>query len=364
MVNISSLPVPSVLQTLSYEDVLQNNIANLQTLLPDWQPIESDDYMLLLEAFAYRELYLRAEFNTLAKAFFLSTTSGSDLDNYGVFYGVERLQGSKPYADYTFTLSATQTQDVVIPKGLVLTDVTNTYTAEVLQNITIPAGTLSGIGDVELQLNISASTIKTEVITTPLPFVVTASANADFANGKDDENDESYLNRILISYANTSTAGSEESYKSYTFGADSRIEDVAVENGGAGIVNVYYYSPQADDLMQQRIVEALNATDVRPLTDTVNVEKATEVSYSITAELKILPNQETATVYANAVDNLNSSLASLKKMGDEITLSEINEFLMVDGVKEVIISSPTDNIAINPNEIGVNGDNTITFTVI
>lgn len=364
MINISNLQKPDVLQVLDYETILNQNIENFKTLMPDWIPLESDEFKLILEAFAYRELHLRAEFNNLANGFFLSTSTGADLDNYATFYNVTRLNGSKPYAYYEFSLSDALTIDLVIPAGLVLTDDTSVYSGKLLSDVTITAGSLKATGTVELQLETKTSDVKTEIITTPLPYVVEAKATDMFANGSNPETDEELRDRILLSMADKSTAGSEESYKSYTFDADERIEDVAVLNGGGGVVNVYYYSPVADAIMQTRVDETLNATDVRPLSDVVVVAKATEIQYSITAELKILPNQDTATVYSNAIDSLTDGLNSLRQIGTDITLSEINDFLKVDGVKEVVVTAPTANVVIADNEIGVNSGNTITYTVI
>ena len=364
MINISNLPKPDVLQVLDYEAILNQNIENFKTLVPDWQPLESDEFKMILEAFAYRELHLRAYFNELAKAFFLSTATGVNLDNYAVFYGIERLQGSRPYATYEFSLSEALTQDVVIPANLVLTDTTSTYEALLLNDVSIPAGETKANGTVELQQEIAQSGVKTEVITTPLPFVVSAKASEIFSHGSDVESDESFRKRILLSMADKSTAGSEETYKSFTFKADERIEDVAVLNGGAGVVNVCYYSSSADTIMQTRVEDTLNAKEVRPLTDSVVVAKASEIPFGVTAELKILPNQETATVYTNAIKSLENGLKTLKKIGTDITLSEINYFLKADGVKEVIITNPTADVVIADNEIGVNSGNTITYTVL
>lgn len=364
MINISNLPKPDVMQVLDYEAILNQNIDNFKTLVPDWIPLESDEFKMILEAFAYRELHLRAEFNNLASAFFLSTSTANDLDNYAVFYGVERLAGSKPYVNYDFSLAEPLTQDIVIPANLTLTDENSIYEAKLLSALTIFAGEIKSTGVVELQIEISSSDVKTEIITTPLPFVLSAAATDIFSNGSNVESDEEFRARILLSLADKSTAGSEETYKSFTFRADERIEDVAIVSEAAGTVNVYYYSSLADDLMSTRIIDMLNKKEVRPLTDNVVVNKATEISFHVVAELKILPNQETATVYSNAAASLIDGLKSLKQIGTDITLSEINQFLKVDGVKEVVITSPAANVEITDSEIGVNSVPTITYTII
>lgn len=364
MINIDALPKPDVLRILDYEEILEQNIQNLKTLMPDWIPLESDEHKMMLEAFAYRELHLRAEFNNLSRAFFLSTSTGNDLDNYAVFYGVTRLNGSKPYATYEFSLSEPLARDVVVPAGLILVDESVKHKARLLDDVAIRALDESGVGVVELLQEIESSVIKTQIITTPLPFVLEAKALGDFANGSTLESDEELRYRILLSMADKSTAGSEETYESFALSADERIEDIAVANGGAGIVNVFYYSSAADELMKTRIEESLNKKEVRPLTDFVVVSSATLVNYSVVAQLKILPNQETAKVYTKAVEALSAGLEKLKKIGVDITLSEINDFLRVDGVKEVVITSPAANVEIADSEIGVCSEKTITYTVI
>lgn len=364
MINIDSLPTPSVLKNLDYETILQENLEYFRNLLPSWQPIDSDEFLIVLQAFSYRELYLRKEFNRNALAFFLATTSGDDLDNIALIYNLERLKGSFPYADYEFELSSPLSQDILISKNLILIDDNNFYEAVLKNDVIIEAGETKAIGLVELQLAISSSEIKTELISTPLPFLLKASAKNPFTNGSNKESDDSFKERILLSLSDKSTAGSEETYKSYALKADERIEDVKVINGGPGVVNVYYFSENSDEVMHNRIVSILNKKDVRPITDLVIVQEAVEVDFTITADLKIYENQETAHIYTNAINSLNKGLQTLKKIGVKVTISEINDFLRVPGVKEVVISFPTGNINIQNNEIGVCIAKNITYTII
>jgi len=392
MINIDNLPLPSVLKILDYDEILQQNINNFKTLVPDWIPLESDEFKLILDAFAYRELYLRAEFNELSKAFFLLTAKNEDLDNWALRYGLERLKGSKPYAPYEFKLSAIRDTDLVIPSGFTLIDGTSIHTAKLLNSVTIKAGEDKATGVVELQEETKQSDIKTETVTTSFPFLVEVKALEVFSNGSDVEKDDELKHRILLSMADKSTAGSEETYKSFTFKADERIEDVSIKNGikpledyvsmffeksedeildalieftnDIATVKVYYYSADADDLMQSRIEQSLNKEEVRPLSDVVKVAAATQKNFVVNAELKLLPNQEVAAVYSNAIKSLNEGLESLKQIGTNITLSEINDFLKVPGVKEVIILAPLQNVINSDNEIGVCSETSITYSTI
>lgn len=98
-VNLSQLPAPQVVETLSYEDILAERIARLISLYPAEQQeeqaaalaLESDPRRKLLEENAYREMILRARINESAKAVMLAYAKGADLDNIGANIGVERL---------------------------------------------------------------------------------------------------------------------------------------------------------------------------------------------------------------------------------------------------------------------------------
>ncbi|ALV25047.1 phage baseplate assembly protein J, putative [Campylobacter iguaniorum] len=364
MININSLGKLQVLNELEYETILQNNLEEFKSLVPDYTPFESDEVMIMLEALSYRELNLRAYFNHKALSFFLSTCTGVDLDHYAVMYGLERLKGSKPYASYEFSISKALSVDIAIPKGLRLVDKTGVYSGILLSDVTIKATTTKANGTVELQTNINKSSVKTTLITTSLPYLIEAKELSEFMGGSFDESDESLRKRILISLADTSAAGSIESYKSYTLKADERIEDIKVVNGGAGVVQVYYYSSSADELMLERITKSLNAKAVRPLTDLVKINEASKVNFDINAELKIYPDQETSLIWQNAKQSLNLGLESIKKIGEDITLSEINNFLKVDGVKEVIITSPSSSVVIEDSQIGLANEINITYSII
>jgi len=368
MINIKALPTPTVLNTKTYEEILASNIDILKGVFSkrgiDWQPLDSDQYSLLTQAFSYRELYLRNEINEIVKQLLLAFCSGANLDHKVAENGIERLEGSNPYANYEFLLSSTLSVDYTIQAGIVLKDETTFYEAILLESITITAGTLKAIGLVELQEKISQSSVKTENITTSLPYVITAKSLEAFENGAETETDESLLNRYLISFADKSTAGAEETYKSLVLKSDRRVEDVKIIANTPGVVDIYYFSESADELMNTRILAYCNDKTERPLTDTVYAFEATPVEFSIDAVLKIYENQESGAIQIAAIKSLESGLKKIRKIGEIVTLSEINDFLKVEGVKEVVINSPLSNINVLENEIGICNAISITVAII
>lgn len=88
-VDLSSLPPPEVVETLVFEALVADIKADLVARHPaaaDVIDLESEPLVKLLEAFAYRELNLRARYNDEARALLLAWATGSDLDHLGATY--------------------------------------------------------------------------------------------------------------------------------------------------------------------------------------------------------------------------------------------------------------------------------------
>ena len=350
---IENINIPDVIKTYDYETLLAQHILDVKKIIPDWHPSEGDLMLIEKQTSSFREMYLRAEFNELARAFFLSTAKSNDLDNYAVFYGLNRLEGSKPTATYKFELTAALDYELLIPKGSALTDDGGTKVGFLLEALKFEIGTELKTGTVELDEYVQTSNVTLTTLQTPLPYVASISKNDIFRNGADTEDDEHFRNRILLSLADKSTAGSEETYKSYTYKADSKIEDVSVYSLVPGEVLVYVYAPSSSEHTLERVRESLNAEDVRPLTDKLTIDFAEEVTYVIDATLKIFENNDSAQIYMRAVKSLEAGLKTIEKIGADITLSELNDFLRVSGVKEVVFNSPTNRLNIARNEIAI-----------
>ena len=99
IIDLSQLPAPGIVESLNFESIFEANKQLLVSLYPELQradinavlQLESEPLVKLLQAFAYRELILRARVNEAAKAVMLSFAVGADLDQIGGNYGVSRL---------------------------------------------------------------------------------------------------------------------------------------------------------------------------------------------------------------------------------------------------------------------------------
>ena len=100
MIDLQTLPAPTVVEALSFEAILAAAKADfaerLRPHLPaidDILALESEPVVKLLEAHAYRELLFRARVNDAALAHLLAFATGADLDHKAAFYGLARMPG-------------------------------------------------------------------------------------------------------------------------------------------------------------------------------------------------------------------------------------------------------------------------------
>lgn len=90
-IDFSTLPPPSVVETISFESILAAMRADLVARDPAFTAlVESDPAMKILEVCAYRETLLRQRVNDAAKSVMLAYAVGADLDQLAALYNVER----------------------------------------------------------------------------------------------------------------------------------------------------------------------------------------------------------------------------------------------------------------------------------
>jgi len=350
----------SLFETKAYEDILSENLAIIQKLLPDYKPAQGDDIMLVLQAFSYREMALREFFNEEAKGFFLETATGEKLDLLAeTLYGLYRLPGAKPYTEATFSLFKELDYDLLIPAGYELKSSDGIYSAYLSEDITIKAGELSGNGVIILDEYTESSTVVTEVLVTPLPYLE-VSQNGEFKNGANLESDEAFKIRIKESLADKSTTGSERTYRSFTLKADKRVEDVKVFSPSRGVAAVIYYSRDADELMRERIESTLYDPELKTLTDYIFIGEAKEIAVDVYGEIVLKEGVDASAVYVDAIERLRGVSF---KIGEDVSVARLIDLLMVDGVNDVKLNTPTDNIKADEYSIAVLNDINISYRI-
>lgn len=111
-VDLSRLPFPGVVETLSFEQIFNEMLGDLRSRDQTFDAlVESDPAYKILEVAAFREVILRARVNEAAKAVMLAYAAEADLDQIGARYNVERLTIDHGDPDAIPPIPATQESD-------------------------------------------------------------------------------------------------------------------------------------------------------------------------------------------------------------------------------------------------------------
>jgi len=98
-IDLSRLPVPDIVETIDFENLLAERKTRLVSLYPTDQQadvaatleLESEPMTILLEENAYREVVLPQRVNDAARAVMLAYAKGTDLDHLAALFDVARL---------------------------------------------------------------------------------------------------------------------------------------------------------------------------------------------------------------------------------------------------------------------------------
>lgn len=90
-INLDGLPAPGVVESLDYEVILSQMLAEYQAANPEHTAlVESDPAYKVLEVAAYREMGLRQRVNDAARAVMVAYATGADLDNLAALVPLSR----------------------------------------------------------------------------------------------------------------------------------------------------------------------------------------------------------------------------------------------------------------------------------
>lgn len=118
---------------------------------------------------------------------------------------------------------------------------------------------------------------------TPHSSVISVCCIESASGGQDEEDDETYRERIRRYGLSTVTTGTEMQYESVAMDVTSEIIDANALNLGAGEVGIYLLLARDDgaDAILDAVGERLSSQDTRPLTDHVTIHRATAVEYAL-----------------------------------------------------------------------------------
>ena len=230
---------------------------------------------------------------------------GEYLDVLGEQRNCERIQAQASTATVIITTNATGQGDTLeagtamtadgevfylLVEDMALTGNIQTATVDVIADR--PGSVGNGlVAGTQMQMQIPHPAINSIVVAT------------DASGGQEAEDDETYRERIRqYGLANVST-GPARQYEAAAKAVSSVILDAKAIKLSAGSVGVYLIlsTDTGAAALIQAVTDALNAEDVRPLTDTVTVYQATDVDYTLNVQYSADSSSATSQAIADAV---------------------------------------------------------------
>lgn len=154
------------------------------------------------------------------------------------------------------------------------------------------------------------------------------------------EDDDSFRERIQLSYEGLTTAGPRNSYKLHARNASGLVRDASAESPSPACVTVTVLSTEGDGsatpALLATVAAALNDEDVRPIGDRVTVQGAQILPYRIDAILHMKSSgPEGDASLAEANRRLAAWINPPKRLGVEVARSAIDAQVHVAGVSRV-----------------------------
>ena len=362
----------------SYNELMRLNDVNFtdtdakkieQQIIDDYQRIAKtvlypgDPVRLFLTTLAYRIAHERNIYNIAAQQTLLRYATGDNLDHIGAMLATYRRNESFAGCVVEFSINQPLEFDVVVPGG---TRVTSDGTAifETLAEIKILAGELSASVNVQCLLagklfnNIEIGQI--DKFIDPVAYITSIKNITKTEGGADVEHDDAYRERIALAPENFSVAGPKLAYRYHALSAHQNIIDVSVERTSPGIVRVSVLLtdgtiPAVDSTEIASVKKILNDDEIRPLTDTVDVEPAVAVNqnYSITWYLSDTNLSQQSIV----AKNIERAVAEYEfwqstKLGRDINPDELIHKCKSAGAKRIEISG-IQYLVLKNNEVCV-----------
>jgi len=297
-VDLSSLPKPDVIETIDYEAILTELVADFLARYPEYsaETLESDPIMKALEAAAYREVNLRQRANDAARARMLPYAEDADLEVLAADAGVYRLQltaadpDAVPPVEGTYETNASlRRRTQLAPESLTTAGSEGSYVYNALSATETPVG-----------ITVSSPESGTVVLT-------------------------------------------------YTFdpaGSASKIKDATAIRPQRGDVLVTVLGWNGDGTVDAgtlaQVEAALSAKTVRPLCCDVTVQSAEVLTYVPRATLTVYEGLDADAIKAAALTAMQTVAEKRHRLGEKVTGSVVDAALHVSGVQKVTLNGWAD----------------------
>lgn len=314
---------------------------------------------LLINLYAYRESLIRNAIQYTGQQNLLAFATFPMLDYLGQLLGVTRLAAQGASTTLEFTLTEALGVSYTIPAQTQVGTSDGQFAFATNADLTITAGALTGT------VAATATTAGTgangylagqiTVILNPNALITSATNITVSGGGSAPETDNHLRARIQAAPNLFSVAGPEGAYRYFALSADPTIADAQVLSPAPGQVNICILtgpvtqqpapSPNpegtASSTLIKKVLTALSAGNVRPLTDSVSVSAVNEVDYAIAGTITLFADAEPVSTMAAAnTAAANFAIALASRIQRDVVPSQIVEALSVPGVYQVTLTSP------------------------
>jgi Phage-related baseplate assembly protein len=164
-----------------------------------------------------------------------------------------------------------------------------------------------------------------------------------------EEEDERFRKRIKAKIIGWSTCGSKEYYRYHALSADRRVKDALVESPVAGSVQISILSTQTGIVSEELleiVKKQVTRDDIRVLTDTVTVIGCNITEIDIHSRMSISSVISKEEIKEQFIKKFEAS----RRLGWNVTRSWIIANLFVDGVENVELIEPREDVVVLGNE--------------
>ncbi|WP_264735709.1 baseplate assembly protein [Wolbachia endosymbiont (group A) of Rhinocyllus conicus] len=172
-----------------------------------------------------------------------------------------------------------------------------------------------------------------------------------------EEEDERFRKRVKAKIKGWSTGGSKEYYRYHALSADSRVKDALVESPIPGKVQISILSTElsttgiALEELLEVVKKQVTRNDMRVLTDTVKVIGCNITEIDIHSRMIISPLISKEEIKEQFIKKFEAS----RRLGWNVTRSWIIANLFVEGVENVELIEPKEDVVVLGNECAVLG---------
>lgn len=357
-------------ETLYNNAIQKMEIASGEPLYP------GDERRIFTEALVEVLVGIANKCNAACTSKFLDYAEGDVLDALGARYGTTRIAATAAVATFEFTLSAAVLTDTTIPAGtLITTDGDIDFATD--EDLVIEAGETTGTVTATCTTTgedgngyIAGSVAQ---LVDTITNVISAVNTETTAGGADEEDDDTYRERIRIAPSALSTAGSEKAYIYWAKSASSTIADVKVDVPSACIVNLYVMCKDGvlpNAALLELVEESCSADDKRPITDLVTAMAPTAITYNV--EMTYYTTAEDETACEETIEGTDGAVAQYiawqsGAIGRDINPDKLRALCLSPesgtGCIRLDITSPS-RVVIGDTEVGIIGTVNITKQIV